>query len=100
ETTLLGSVSPTSGEIASGLTFVIDSATLLSELQDDTNNAITFIVTGTGSVGSPIRPIIDSRENPTGSGVSLTLIPEPGSLVLVAAGLGLTLSRQRQIRAA
>ncbi|MEM6332058.1 MAG: DNRLRE domain-containing protein [Planctomycetota bacterium] len=97
ETTLIDSITPTGPEIAGGATYVIDTAALLSALQADTNDAITFVITGNAGSNSPVRPLIASRENPGGGGASLAVvIPEPASLSLLAAGSLWMATRRRK----
>ncbi|MEM6392927.1 MAG: DNRLRE domain-containing protein [Planctomycetota bacterium] len=103
ETTLLGSYTPTGAEISGAqnpntVNFTLDSAALLDLVQNDTNDAITLIITGNSGSNGPVRPFIASRENVGGGGVSLnlTVIPEPASLVLLSAGGMLMLTRRRR----
>ncbi|MEM1011219.1 MAG: DNRLRE domain-containing protein [Planctomycetota bacterium] len=105
ETVLVGSFSPTGSEIAGAqlgdgntITFTIDATPLLPLINGDTNDAITFILTGNTGSNSPIRPVFASRENVGGGGAELTVIvPEPTSaLGLIAGGSLLVLRRQQR----
>ena len=86
------------GQVASPgtFTFELDTDALLTFVNADTNNLVTFIITGSSGSNSPVRPLIASRENPgpAASRLDLTLIPEPSSLLLLSLGT-LTLLRRR-----
>lgn len=102
-TTISIGANPSSGlTVSSGL-----AADLLAFLQADTNGVVSFVITRPSSNGSLLS--FHSKENLAGAEstnnplfnptLSMSIIPEPGSLALLAAGALMLLPQRRSGRA-
>ncbi|MEX2606495.1 MAG: PEP-CTERM sorting domain-containing protein [Kiritimatiellia bacterium] len=90
----LGSMTVTNNSVGSTATF--SSAALDTFLNNDGNDIATFLVdhtNGSGNVGG-----FRSKEHSSGGGATLTVIPEPSSVVLVAMGFIAVLGFARKRR--
>lgn len=93
--TLLGSLNPASfGTITFNSTDSSGSG-LLSFINSDTNNRVTFIVYSTYATGGAAAEFA-TKENGTFDGATLTLVPETSSLILMAGALVLAVGLLRR----
>ncbi|WFB37764.1 DNRLRE domain-containing protein [Kiritimatiellota bacterium B12222] len=60
---------------------------ILSFVQADTDNYVTFIITGNGRSGGPVRGSVFTKEHATEIAPTLTIIPEPSTMVLLLLSL-------------
>lgn len=100
--TQLGTVIDPQDVTTSGVVqFVLDTDALLTFIGNDTNGLLTFIFTASSGSSNEFDLRIASSENESGAGATLNLIvPEPGSLALLAGGLLLTTLRAKRGRRA
>lgn len=108
EAVLLAVFNVTSADVVNSVVLAASGSSLVDFLNEDTNGHVTFIVTRTGwtSGGGTPAPTqggsnlgFFSKENVNGGlpTLSLELVPEPGSTVLLATGAALLALRRRRV---
>jgi len=93
--TLVGSLDPTSYGTISFDSSDSSGSGLLSFINADTNNRATFVIYSTFTTGGSSAEFA-TKENTTNPAPTLTVIPEPGTLSLMAGGLVLALGFLRR----